>query len=126
MPHGQSIVHHLTQVVDRLRSAGLRVKERKCSFAKNKCVYLGYVVGGGTIDPMEYKVLAVQKFAQPHTKKQVRSFLGLCGYYRKFIPKFSTVASPLSDLTKRTCPSKLNGHHNVSIWSVKTSPYLSP
>ena len=94
-------IHHLTQVFDRLRSAGLRVKERKCSFAKNKCVYLGYVVGGCTIEPMECKVLAVQKFAQPHTKKQVRSFLGLCGYYRKLIPEFSTVASPLSDLTKK-------------------------
>ena len=93
-------VHQLTQVIHRLRSAGLRVKERKCSFAKNKCVYLGYVVGGGTLEPMECKVLAGQKFAQPRAKKQVRSFLGLCGYYRKFIPEFSTVASPLSDLTK--------------------------
>ena len=86
-------------VFDQLRSAGLKVKERTCSFAKNKCVYLGYVVGGGTIEPMECKALAVQKFAQPRTKKQVRSFLGLCGYYRKFVPELSTVASPLSDLT---------------------------
>ena len=103
VPGRTTLVHHKipTQVFDRLRSAGLRVKERKCSFAKNKCVYLGYVVGSGTIEPMECKVLAVQKFAQPRTKKQVRSFLGLCGYYRKFIPEFSTVASPLSDLTKR-------------------------
>ena len=95
-------VHHLTHVFDWLRSAGLRVKERKCSFAKNKCVYLGYVVGGGTIEPMECKVLAVQRFTQPRTRKQVRSFLGLCGYYRKFIPEFSTVASSLSDLTKKS------------------------
>ena len=94
-------VHHLTQVFDWLRSAGLRVKERKCSFAKNKCVYLGYVVGSGTIESMECKVLAVQRFTQPRTRKQVRSFLGLCGYYRKFIPEFSLVASPLSDLTKK-------------------------
>ena len=50
------LVHHLTQVFDRLRSAGLRVKERKCSFAKIKCVYLGYVVGSGTIESMECKV----------------------------------------------------------------------
>ena len=50
---------------------------------------------------MECKVLAVQKVAQPRTKKQVRSFLGLSGYYRKFIPEFSKVASPLSDLTKK-------------------------
>ena len=98
---------------DRLRSAGLKVKERKCSFAKNKCVYLGYVEGGGTIEPVERKVLAVQKFVQPRTKKQVRSFLGLCGYYRKFIPEFSTVSSPLSDLTKKNMSSQLKGHHNV-------------
>ena len=94
-------VHHLTHVFDRLRSGGLRVKERKCSFAKNKCVYLGYVVGGSTIESMECKVLAVQRFAKPRTRKQVRSFLGLCGYYRKFRPEFSTVAGPLSDLTKK-------------------------
>ncbi len=94
-------VHHLTQVFDWLRSGGLREKERKFSFAKNKCVYLAYVVGGGTIEPMECKVLAVQKFAQPRSKKQVRSFLGLSGHYRKFIPEFSMVTSPLSDLTKK-------------------------
>ena len=56
--------------------------------------------GCGTIKPMECKVLAVQKFTQTRTKKQVRSFLGLCGYYRKFIPELSTVAR-LSDLTKK-------------------------
>ena len=50
---------------------------------------------------MECKVLAVQKFAQPRTKKLARSFLGLSGYSRKFIPEFSKVASPLSDLTKK-------------------------
>ena len=57
--------------------------------------------GCGTIESMECKVLAVQRFAQPRTRKQVRSFLGLCGYYKKFIPEFSTVASSLSDLTKK-------------------------
>ena len=61
---------------------------------------------------MECKVLAVQKFAQPRTKKLVRSFLGLSDYYRKFIPEFSKVASPLSDLTKKNM-SKSGGHHNM-------------
>ena len=57
--------------------------------------------GCGTIEPMKCKMFVVQKFAQPRTKEQVRSFLGLCGCYRKFIPEFSKVASPLSDLTKK-------------------------
>ena len=94
-------VHHLTQVFNRLRSADLSVKEWICSFAKNKCVNLGYVVSGGTMEPMECKVLAVQKSAQPRTKKQVRSLLSLCGYYRKFKPEFSMVAIPLWNLTKK-------------------------
>ena len=53
------------------------------------------------MEPMECKVLAVPKIAQPSTKKKVRLFLGLCDHYRKFIPEFSTNASPLSDLTKK-------------------------
>ena len=119
-------VHHLTQVFDQLRSVGLRVKERKCSFAKNKCVYLGYVVGGGTIEPMECKVLAVQKFAHPRTKKQVRSFWGLCGYYRKFIPEFSMVASPLSDLTKKNMSIKWTSQCEKAFGQLKQTLTKAP
>ena len=72
---------HLNQVFGRLRAAGLRVKRKKCHFATNKCVYLGHVVGGGIVSPMQCKVKAVQEFSQPKNKKQVRSFWGLCGYY---------------------------------------------
>ena len=106
-------VQHLTQVFDQLRSAGLRVKERKCSFAKNKYVYLGYVVVGGTIEPMECKVLAVQKFTQPHTKKQVRSFWVSVATTGNLYLNFSQLPAHYQTLLKRTCPSQLKGHHNV-------------
>ena len=49
----------------------------------------------------------VQRFEVPETKKQVRSFLGLTGYYRKFIPHYATIAAPLSDLTRKTKPMKV-------------------
>ena len=62
--------------------------------------------------PMEAKVNAVRVFKQPKTKKDIRAFLELCGYYRRFIPDFSTIATPLSDQTKKDKPNKV-------IWSIQ-------
>lgn len=67
-----------------------------------ECTYLGHIVGSGSVKPDPAKLEAVRQFPVPHTKKQVRAFLGLAGYYRRFIPHFSSVASPLTDLTKST------------------------
>ena len=68
---------------------------------------LGHVVGNGLVQPMECKVAAVKTFKQPKTKKDVRSFLGLCGCYRKLIPNFSSIAAPLSDLTRKIMPKQV-------------------
>ena len=65
------------------------------------------MVGGGTIKPMECKVIAVKEFQQQRSKKDVRAFLGLCGYYRKFIKQFSTIAMPLTELTQKSMPNKV-------------------
>ena len=58
-------MQHLEIVFIRLREAGLTVKERKCAVGCGTCVCLGHVVGGGTIKPMEYKVIVVKEFQQP-------------------------------------------------------------
>ncbi len=92
-------VLHLTEVFGRLREAGLHIKEKKCNFVVNSCNYLGHVVGGGEVRPMDYKVKAVKEYERLKTKKQVHAFLGLCGYYRRFITSFSTVANSLTELT---------------------------
>ena len=94
-------VQHLTEVFGRLREAGLHIKDKKCNFAVNSCNYLGHVVGGGEVRPMDCKVKAVKEYERPKTKKQVRAFLGLCGYYRRFISSFSTVAHSLTELTRK-------------------------
>jgi len=70
-----------------------------------ECTYLGHIVGNGKIQPEPDKIRAVETFPQPVTKKQVRAFLGLTGYYRKFIPDYATVALPLTDLTRKNAPS---------------------
>lgn len=68
---------------------------------------VGHVVGQGQVRPQLQKIKAVMEFARPITKTDVRAFLGLAGYYRRFIPCFSGVASPLSDLTKKGKPTRV-------------------
>ena len=100
-------LHQLRAVFGRLRDAGLTAKPRKCQFGMSHCVYLGHVVGGGVVRPEPPKLEAVRMFPISQTKKQVRTFLGLSGYYRKFIRNYAAVAVPLTDLTKKSAPIKV-------------------
>ena len=65
-------------------------------------VYLGHVVGSGIVQPEESKVKSVKSFPTPKTKKDIRTFLGLTGYYRKFIPDYASIAVPLTELTRKS------------------------
>ncbi|GFX80929.1 retrovirus-related Pol polyprotein from transposon 17.6 [Trichonephila clavipes] len=80
---------------------GLEIKFKKCQFLKKKIEFLGQIVESGTIKPSPTKTLAVRKFPEPTTIKQVESFLGLTGYFRKYIKDYSKIAKPLSDLTRK-------------------------
>ena len=100
-------LRHVTDVLQSLQTAGLTVKPQKCQFAMSRCAYLGHVVGDGEVRPEDAKVKAVQDFQAPKTKKHVRAFLGLTGYYRRFIPNYADTASPLTDLTRKDAPNKV-------------------
>ncbi|XP_078245873.1 uncharacterized protein LOC144587973 [Pogona vitticeps] len=76
-------------------------KENKRQLGSPEIKYLGHIVGGGVIKPLEAKIEAVRDWPRPNTKKKIKSFLGLVGYYRKFIPRFSEIATPLTDLTRK-------------------------
>ena len=84
-----------------LKQAHLTVNLAKCEFAKATVTFLGHVVGQGSVKPIDAKVVAVCKFPQPENKKQLMRFLGMAGYYRKFCPKFSTIAEPLTRLLSK-------------------------
>ncbi len=108
--HSESWEEHLAQlrrVLLELRRAGLTANPRKCHLALFEARYLGFQVGRGLIRPQEKKVTAILSAPQPTTKTQVRAFLGLAGYYRCFIPNFSSLASPLTDLTRKGQPEKV-------------------
>ena len=98
-------VEHLRTILRRIKDANLTVKLAKCQFGMKQCVYLGHVVGNGTVRPEMSKMQAVESFPRPETKREVRGFLGLTGYYRRFIPDYATVALPLTDLTRKTSPN---------------------
>ncbi|KAL4324042.1 hypothetical protein GQ457_11G007640 [Hibiscus cannabinus] len=91
---------HVRQVLQTLRDNGFVAKRSKCAFSQEKVEYLGHVVSrnGLAVDPM--KVRAIRVWPQPTNVKGVRSFLGIAGYYRKFIRRFATIAAPLSDLLR--------------------------
>ena len=95
---------HLRDVLDRLSKAGLTAKPSKCSLAVAEAHYLGYVIGHGKLRPELAKVNAVLEYPRPFTKRDVRSFFGLCGYYRRFVPNFAQIAVSLTDLTKKKIP----------------------
>ena len=94
-------LEHLRKVFLRLREAKLKLKASKCSFFKKHIQYLGHLVSGGGIEPLPEKMEAVENMPPPKTPKEVRQFLGLVGYYRKFVPKFADIARPLTNLTKQ-------------------------
>ena len=100
-------LNHLEIVLDRLVQAGLKAKPTKCQLGMAECVYLGHVIGGGKVQPERAKIQAISDFTPPTTKKGVRSFLGITGYYRKFIPHYATIATPLTDLTRKSQPNKV-------------------
>ncbi|GFU31865.1 hypothetical protein TNCV_1111281 [Trichonephila clavipes] len=94
----------LREVLEVASKYGLEMKFKKCQFLRRKVEFLGHVVENGTIRPSIAKTIAVKKFPVPTTVKQVQSFLGLTGYFRKLIPAYSQIAKPLSDLTRKDNP----------------------
>ena len=100
-------LQHLETVLRKIQQAGLTIKRKKCQFAMAECGYLGHVIGSGKVRPEVAKIQAVKNFEQPTSKTRVRSFLGLTGYYRKFIPDYATLGAPLTDLTRKTKPNRV-------------------
>lgn len=105
--HGKDFDDHVANlrvVFQKLAAAGLKLSPSKCHLFKQSVKYLGHIVSkdGLSADPEKCRV--IREWPVPNSKTQVRSFLGLCSYYRKFVADFSTVAKPLSELTEKLRP----------------------
>lgn len=91
-------LQHLHKILHKIQKAALTLNVTKCELAKHDTKYLGFQLGNGEVRPQLDKVEAIRNCPRPRTKKEVRSFLGLVGWYRRFIPQFSEKAVPLTNL----------------------------
>ena len=97
----QEHLSHICMVFKKLKSANLSMKKSKCSFFSKEIQYLGHILSATGIQPLPSKTHAIQNMKPPTTPKQVRAFLRLVGYYRKFIRGFTKIAKPLTLLTRQ-------------------------
>lgn len=103
----KSIMEHVTHVhtvLQTLRKERLYANMEKCLFVVDKLVFLGFVVSSKGVHVDESKINAIKTWPQPTNLHQVRSFLGLAGFYHCFVKDFSTIASPLHALSKKNVP----------------------
>lgn len=100
----------LSQLFERIETAGLTVRPSKCEFGLEEIDFLGHRVGGGKLEPLAKTLDKIETAPRPETKRQVRAFLGLTGYYRDFIPGYAEISAPLTELTRK-------GESNIVKWT---------
>lgn len=105
---------------------GLIINWTKCELLVDKVDYLGYIVRAGQIQPSDRKTTAVAKYPEPRTVKQVQSFLGLTGYFRKFIPQYAIHARPLSQLLKNNVKFEFGEQQKDAFNKLKSVMIESP
>ena len=102
--HSRDIGLHLArlrELFERLQGAGLKLKISKCRLLQREVVFLGHRVSAEGLSMDPGKIGAIREWPMPRCLREARSFLGLCSYYRKFVPDFSEIAAPLHALTRK-------------------------
>ena len=105
----QEHIHHFCQVLEKLRMVKLYARLHKSSFFQWRVEYLGFDVLAQGVQPSPQKVRTIVQWPKPQSVKDVHSFLGLAGFYHRFMKHFSLKASPLTDLTKKYCYMAMDG-----------------
>ena len=94
-------LEHLEIVFSHLWEAGLKMKRSKCDFFKSEIHYLGHLISPEEISPLPNKLDSIRHMPVPNSAKEIKQFLGLIGYYRKFVPRFADISRPLTTLMKK-------------------------
>ena len=94
-------LQHIEEIFNRLECFGLKMKREKCDFFKKHIQYLGHLIAEDGFTPLPEKLESIRNMPRPKTPKEVKQFLGLIGYYRKFVPRFSDIARSLTNLTRQ-------------------------
>ena len=124
-PTFEQHLEDLKQVFGRIQKANLKIKPPKCSFAKDGIDYLGFVITPRGIECDPAKTAKVAEFPEPKDRTEVRSFLGLTSYYRKFVRNYAFIAKPLHELTKEGVDFVWKETHQRAFESLR-SALISP
>ena len=117
---------HLREVFTRIRKAGLKLNIEKCNFWMNTLPFLGHIITEKGISPDPDKIIAVQNIQPPTTVTLLRSFLGLAGYYRRFIKNFSAIAQPLNQLLHKDTTYEWNNKCQQAFEELKQRLVTAP
>lgn len=121
-------VVELATVLERLSAAGLTLKLKKCMFATRSMEYLGHELSGEGVRPLERLVTAVRDFPRPTDATEVKRFVHIAGYYRRFVPGFGTMMAPLTKLLRKDVNWEWCESQNAAFETVKqvltTKPLL--
>ena len=122
----QEHLSHICMVFEKLRTANLSMKKSKCNFFSKEIQYLGHILSATGIWPLPSKTHAIQHMNPPTMPKQVRAFLGLVGYYRKFIKEFAKIAKPLTLLTRQQVKFEWTLEHQAAFVHLKDAIVQAP
>lgn len=125
-PTLESHIEHINIVFQRLRQHKLKMKLKKCQFLQTETNYLGFIVNEAGIKPDPAKVAAIKTILVPKTVREVRSFIGMASYYRRFIPNFSKIAEPIIALTKKYARFSWTNECQVAFEFLKESLTVVP
>ncbi|CAF4952218.1 unnamed protein product [Pieris macdunnoughi] len=122
----QKHMKNLSNVFDRLRQFNLKLQPDKCEFLRKEVSYLGHIITDEGVKPNPEKTRAVQDFPQPKCPKDIKSFMGLVSYYRRFIPNLSKIAKPLTNLLKKDVPFIWQHEQQLAFETLKNSLISAP
>ena len=117
----QEHLSHICLVFKKLKTTNLSMKKSKCNFFSEEIQYLGHILSTTSIWPLPSKTCAIQHMNPPMNPKQVRAFLGLVGYYRKFIKGFAKIAKPLTLLTRQQVKFEWTLDHQAAFVHLKNT-----
>ena len=127
--HGSSFdtcLHNLTRVLQRCVETNLVLNSEKCHFMVNHGIVLGHIVSSKGIEVDKAKIDVIQSLPYPTNSREVRSFLGHAGFYRRFIKDFSKIANPLCDLLKKDVTFELTDECKQAFDTLKSQLTNAP
>uniref|UniRef100_A0A1B6DI21 RNA-directed DNA polymerase n=1 Tax=Clastoptera arizonana TaxID=38151 RepID=A0A1B6DI21_9HEMI len=116
--HLQEHIKRLREVFDRLRKANFKIQIDKAEFLRKEVAYLGHIVTPDGVKPNPDKIKAIKNYPIPKTTKQIKGFLGLLGYYRKFIKDFAKITKPFTNCLKSGATIDINNQEYLNCFEI--------